>query len=59
MDGTTERRNRFKTRALLIRCTDEVYDSILKELRTRRDCSLVFSRTAGAGERLTIREEVW
>lgn len=56
MDGNNLRSG-IKSRAIILRCSDETYLEIMQLVRTLPDCYLVFSKTSNL--KLMIKEEGW
>ena len=56
MDGNNSRSG-IKSRAIIIRCSDETYLEIMQFVRTLPDCYLVFSKSSNL--KLMIKEEGW
>ncbi len=50
-------RSGIKSRAIILRCSDETYLEIMQLVRTLPDCYLVFSKTSNL--KLMIKEEGW
>lgn len=58
--GTLENKvkdKNWKTRAVIIRSSDEAWTDLIKSLETKPDCYLVFSKTSSL--KLVIKEEGW
>jgi hypothetical protein len=57
MDGNTLTRVPMRSRAIVIKCSDETYLDIQKMLRDMPDCYVVFSKSSNL--KLMIRKEGW
>lgn len=56
MDGNNSRSG-IKSRAIILRCSDETYLEIMQLVRTLPDCYLVYSKTSNL--KLIISEGGW
>ena len=56
MDGNNSRSG-IKSRAVVVRCSDETYLELMQLIRSLPDCYIVFSKTSNL--KLLIREEGW
>jgi len=50
-------RSGIKSRAVVLRCSDETYLELMQLIRSLPDCYIVFSKTSSL--KLLIREEGW
>jgi len=57
MDGNKEQRDKWRSRAIVIKCSDAAYNELLQQLRMMPDCCLVYSKTSSL--KLVVKEEGW
>lgn len=52
-----ESRIALKSRAVVLRCSDDTYNELLQLIRTLPDCYIVFTKTSNL--RLVVGEKGW
>ena len=57
MEGNTLTRVPMRSRAIVLKCSDETYLDIQRMLRDMPDCYVVFSKSSNL--KLMIKEEGW